>query len=104
MTRTSVALGVAAVAVAAAPGGVVVAATPAGSQPATPDGAPAQQAAAPAGPVTPVPLVSDAVQDAAAALAPWRAKLTELGLGDAEVDHVLGILEHRALRRLRQRL
>jgi hypothetical protein len=79
---------------------VIVAATPAGGQPAaTPDGAPAQQAAAPAGPVTPVPLVSDAVQDAAAALAPWRAKLAELGLGEAEVEHVLKILEQRALRR-----
>jgi hypothetical protein len=92
---------VAAVAVAAAPGGgVVFAATPAGGQPAaTPDGAPAQQPAAPAGPVTPVPLVSNSVQDAAAALAPWRAKLAELGLGEAEVEHVLKILEQRALRR-----
>jgi hypothetical protein len=57
----------------------------------------AQPQQQPTGPATQVPFVGDDAIDALAALNLWRARLSELGLGDPEIDHVLRILEERAL-------
>jgi hypothetical protein len=74
-------------------------ATPAGAPAAAPDAAQPAAEPGPTGPATDVPFTVETPADAAAALAPWRTRLAELGLGPPEIEHVLAILAERALKR-----